>query len=80
MKNLTAILCLTLTLLLGSMGKSFALPECDGSPKDGNDIFDETWIGDWDECVGTYFDKKSGVKFTSELIPSRDSCCDVRRI
>ena len=31
MKHLTAILCLTIAVLLGSSGVSYALPECEGN-------------------------------------------------
>ena len=37
MRNLTATICLTLTLLLGSAGESFALPPC---PSDQNSYYD----------------------------------------
>ena len=50
MRNLTAILCLTLAILLGSAGESFALPECPGSPKTGF-ILD---VRSWNNCQGTF--------------------------
>ena len=52
MKNLTVPLCLTLLALLGSAGKSFALPQCPSS-------------GVFHECFGTYtYD--SGIKYVGE--------------
>ena len=44
MKKLTAILCLTIAVLLGSAGVSFALPKCPGS---------YNW-STWTDCFGTY--------------------------
>ena len=54
MRNLTAILCLTLAVLLGSVGLSFALPAC---PSDQNQYYDN--------CFGTY-DWADGNKYVGE--------------
>jgi hypothetical protein len=43
MKHLTAIFCLTITLLLGSAGLSYALPTCPGSYNSNT----------WSNCFGT---------------------------
>ena len=42
MRNLTATLCLTIAVLLGSVGESFALPECPGT-------YNKTT---WSNCTG----------------------------
>jgi S1-C subfamily serine protease len=68
MKRLTAILCLTLAVLLGSAGEGFALPECDGSPNTGS----ASAVRSWDNCRGTHsFDSNSkyaGFKYVGEWI------------
>ena len=50
MRNLTTILCLTLAVLLGSAGVSFALPNCEGSPRT---ISDYKEVSSWSNCKGT---------------------------
>ena len=42
---------MTLAVLLGSAGKSFALPECPGSPLEVTSMSD---LSEWDNCEGTY--------------------------
>jgi S1-C subfamily serine protease len=68
MKHLTAIFCLTLVILLGSVGKSFALPQCKGSPFVFTTIND---ISAWDGCEGTVTfgpsSKFSGDKYVGEF-------------
>ena len=49
MRHLTVTLCLTLAVLLGSAGESFALPECPGSPTSSTRR--SFW---WNNCEGTY--------------------------
>jgi hypothetical protein len=44
MKRLTATICLTIAVLLGSSGESLALPECP-------DTYNKTT---WTNCVGVY--------------------------
>jgi hypothetical protein len=50
MKRLTTTICLTIAMLLGSAGVSFALPECAGSPLIGSK-YD---VASWDGCEGTH--------------------------
>ena len=50
MRNLIAKLLLTVAVLLGSAGVSFALPECDGSPLEITYISE--WPSNWDYCHG----------------------------
>ena len=50
MKKLTATLCLTIAVLLGSSEISYALPECLGSPLTGY-VSD---IRTWNNCSGTH--------------------------
>ena len=40
-------LCLTIAVLLGSVGVSYALPECEGSPTTDYEVY-----GRWHKCVG----------------------------
>jgi hypothetical protein len=49
MKHLTATICLTLAVLLGSAGESFALPPCQGSPRT---ILDYKEVSSWSNCEG----------------------------
>ena len=52
MKTLLTTLCLTIAVLLGSVGVSFALPKCEGSPVVGSlDQISNATHG-WTECVG----------------------------
>jgi hypothetical protein len=55
MKNLTAIICLTIAVLLGSAGMSYALPPC---PSDQNQYYDN--------CFGT-FTAPNGNKYVGEF-------------
>ena len=55
MKNLTATICLTLAVLLGSAGESFALPVCPVERNRTNSI--------WSNCFGTY---ANGTKYVGE--------------
>ena len=48
MTKLLSILLLTIALLLGSAGVSFALPECEGSPAEDRSVWSQ-----WDDCEGT---------------------------
>ena len=51
---------MTLAVLLGSAGESFALPECPGSPTDDRSIMSK-----WNNCEGT--EKQSnGLKYVGE--------------
>ncbi len=50
MRRLLPILCLTLAVLLGSAGGSFALPECEGSPLTGS----TSDVRSWNNCEGTH--------------------------
>jgi len=63
MKRLTTTICLTLAVLLGSTGVSFALPECNGSPVVGS----KSDSAEWDNCEGTHIFAKSGNKYVGEL-------------
>ena len=58
MRRLTAILCLTLALLLGSAGVSFALPSCPVERHPTN--------SPWSNCFGTYT-YASGNKYVGEF-------------
>ena len=49
MKKLTATLCLTLAVLLGSAGEGLALPKCPGRPTDSWET-----MRNWTDCFGTY--------------------------
>ena len=57
MRHLTAILCLTLAVLLGSAGESFALPAC---PSDQNqnkhDCFGTSTFANGNKYVGEFRD------------------------
>jgi S1-C subfamily serine protease len=60
MRHLTISILVTLAVLLGSSGKSFALPECPGSPTDDRSISSK-----WNNCEGT--EKQSnGLKYVGE--------------
>ena len=61
MRHLTLSILVTLTVLLGSAGESFALPECPGSPTKSTKV----WTS-WNNCEGTatYAD---GDKYVGEL-------------
>ena len=50
MHRLITTLCLTLAVLLGSAGDSFALPRCEGSPRT---ISDYKEVSSWSNCKGT---------------------------
>jgi hypothetical protein len=50
MKNLAATLCLTLAVLLGNTGASFALSECKGSPLIITDLKEVS--SSWSNCKG----------------------------
>ncbi len=65
MKNLTATICLTLAVLLGSAGVSFALPECEGSPTE-----DQRFSINWDGCKGTRI-YPDGKKYSGEYKSGR---------
>jgi len=60
MKRLTATFCLTIAVLLGSAGMSFALPECDGSPLV---VMSTSDMSEWDNCEGTYIVDPSVSKY-----------------
>jgi len=66
MRKLSTTLCLTLAVLLGSAGVSFALPECEGSPSSQtrNDMVSQGFEN-WDECIGV-FTWKTGDKYIGE--------------
>ena len=49
MRHLTVSILVTLAVLLGSAGESFALPECPGSPTKSTKV----WTS-WNNCEGTY--------------------------
>ena len=61
MRHLTATLCLTLAVLLGSAGESFALPECPGSPTKSTKV----WTS-WNNCEGTIISTIFGDKYVGE--------------
>ena len=48
MKRIPLIFCLTIAVLLGSVGESFALPECKDSPTQDPGV-----SASWDQCKGT---------------------------
>jgi len=50
MRHLTATLCLTIAVLLGSVGVSSALPKCEGSPRTIS-YYGEVRL--WSNCAGT---------------------------
>ena len=56
MRRLTITLLMTLAVLVGSVGKSFALPECEGSPLTGT----PTDTSSWDNCEGIIIYNLSG--------------------
>ena len=60
MKNLIATICLTIAVLLGSAGESFALPKCDGA------YISNTWTN----CEGTEI-FASGKKYVGEWKDSK---------
>ena len=60
MRHLTTSILVTLAVLLGSAGKSFALPECPGSPTKSPKV----WTS-WDNCEGTYT-YANGSKYVGE--------------
>ena len=60
MKRLTLSILVTLAVLLGSAGESFALPECPGSHTKSMKV----WTS-WNNCEGTATDAK-GDKFVGE--------------
>jgi S1-C subfamily serine protease len=73
MKRLTAVICLTIAVLLGSAGVSFALPECDGSPLVSTSPSDTS---EWDNCEGTFIvdpsvSKYAGDKYVGEFRDGR---------
>ena len=49
MRHLTVSILVTLAVLLGSAGESFALPECPGSPTKSLSV-----AVSWNNCEGTY--------------------------
>jgi V8-like Glu-specific endopeptidase len=61
LRNLTARLCLTVAVLLGSTGVSIALPICEGSPIEGS--LSDTKL--WDNCLATLI-FTSGSKYVGE--------------
>ena len=67
MRNLTATLCLTIALLVGSTGSSFALPECEGSPLVITNVAE---TAEWDNCEGAVTfgpsSKWAGAKYIGE--------------
>ena len=68
MRNLTATLCLTIAVLLGSAGVSFALPKCEGSPLT---ISDYEEVKSWSNCEGEILfgsegGQRAGNKYTGE--------------
>ena len=58
MRHLTTFICLTLAVLLGSAGESFALPECPGSPAGFMNF-------SWNNCEGT-ITASEGNKYVGE--------------
>jgi len=68
MKKLTAILCLTFAVLLGSVGTSFALPACYGSPGIGSrpGMSKNSKIHAWSNCEGTFI-FANGNKYVGEF-------------
>ena len=60
MWHLTLSILVTLAVLLGSAGESFALPECPGSPTKSTKV----WTS-WNNCEGTATDAK-GDKYVGE--------------
>ena len=60
MRHLTVSILVTLAVLLGSAGESFALPECPGSPTKSTKV----WTS-WNNCEGTATDAK-GDKYVGE--------------
>ena len=60
MRHLTVSILVTLAVLLGSAGESFALPECPGSPTDDRSIRSK-----WNNCKGTTT-LPWGVKYVGE--------------
>ena len=50
MRKLTATLCLTIAVLLGSEVRGSDLPECEDSPKE---IPSLSYVPDWDDCQGS---------------------------
>ena len=63
MRKLTATLCLTLAVLLGSEVEGSDLPVCDGSPKEARTAAD---IAEWDNCQGT-ITLAGGAKYVGEF-------------
>ena len=51
MRHLAITLLMTCAVLLGSAGESFALPQCEGSPKVITSAAD---FAEWDNCEGTF--------------------------
>ena len=51
MRNLTATLCLTVAVLLGSEVEGSDLPVCMGSPKE---VRTQADVAEWDNCQGIY--------------------------
>ena len=75
MKNLTATLCLTLAVLIGSMGVSYAQPECAGSPQKSTEMMglewrDSNFTKSWSNCVGSV-SQGGGTVYAGEWINGR---------
>jgi len=61
MRHLTVSILVTLAVLLGSAGESFALPECPGSPTNSVTV----WTS-WNNCEGTVISTIFGSKYVGE--------------
>ena len=61
MRHLTVSILVTLAVLLGSAGESFALPECPGSPTNSKKV----WTS-WNNCEGTVISTIFGSKYVGE--------------
>ena len=61
MRHMTVSILVTLAVLLGSAGESFALPECPGSPTKATKV----WTS-WNNCEGTIISTIFGDKYVGE--------------
>ena len=62
---ISKILLISLVIFFTICSRSWALPECEGSPKNINNIKD---LSSWNECIGSYIHSTENFKkkFTGE--------------
>tara|TARA_B100000676_G_C17949977_1_gene771453 strand:+ start:234 stop:452 length:219 start_codon:yes stop_codon:yes gene_type:complete len=63
MKKLTVAICLTVVVLLGSVGVSYALPKCEEGPTTDSEVYGRRQIKAWQGFltgVGKVIDNRAG--------------------